>query len=124
MIQNFKIYEKLVDECIKSDDPFMIIRGKGGGFSIYYSKKIKRWVCFIVGAVMSRGVVINIFDNISEASEYVEKHGTTDGETNIQFRYPIGWAKRGMLNYYLDPIFDLELPHKNNQLKKLLLLLL
>ena len=125
MVRNYKIYENLVKECVKSDNPFMIIRSKTSeGFSVYYSKKLKRWVCFVVGSMISHGVIINIFDNLLEAVKYIEDNGAVDDKENIQFQYPLGWAKRGQLNYYIDPVFDLELPHKNNQLKKLLLLLI
>lgn len=122
MIQNFQLFKDLTNECVKSDKPFMIIRSKTSeGFSMYYSKKIKKWVCFIVGAVMSHGVVCNIFDNLSEAKKYIEDNGAVDDKENIQFRFPLGWEKRGELFYTIDPIFD---GGKNNQLKRLLLLLI
>ena len=129
MVQDFKVnntlFQRLTKECVNSNKQHIIVRDKkNNGFSIYYSKNIKKWVAFIIGAVMSHGVVINIFDNLLEASEYVESNGISDGKNNLQFRYPRGWEKRGQLNYYLDPIFDNDLPSKNNQLKKLLLLLI
>ena len=121
MIQS-NLFKTLISELIHGNKHHIIVRGKKNlGFSIYYSKKIKYFVCFKIGEKMEDGVIVTVFNNLTKTKEFIQKHGITDGDTNIQFKYPVGFEKRGELFYTIDPIFD---GGKNNQLKRLLLLLI
>ena len=123
MVQKFKIYEELTNELIRGEKNHMIVLGKIGGFSIYYSHRLKKYVCFNA-LEQIKHVACHIFYNLTEAKNFIERHGCNNPNgDNIQFKYRTDTpkVKQGELFYTIDPIFD---GGKNDQLKRLLLLLI